>query len=333
MKRRYPSHSVRRSAVKESFDNLPSGICFANHNGIVILCNRQMHRLSHILLGQDLQNLGELRHGLEYPQPEVEILDEAQAIYRFPEGQIWQYYESQITDSDGQTYTQIQAVNVTELHEKSRELETENQMLKEAIERARRLYAAIDQTVREKEILALKMKVHDDIGRCLLASRRLMLRESSLEEYRQSGDRWRETLKLIGIADASREPGQPVSAEETLKQLMDTAKEIGVRIVMQGRLPSDEENAYLAVAAMRECATNTVRHAGGNEMTVQLTDTPDADKVIIQNNGKKPEAPIIEGGGLTSLRRSIESAGGCLLICSSPEFKLRITLPKRRRTD
>lgn len=33
--------SLRR-AIKESVDNFPSGICFADSNGVIVLCNRQM---------------------------------------------------------------------------------------------------------------------------------------------------------------------------------------------------------------------------------------------------------------------------------------------------
>lgn len=34
-----------RRTVKDAFDNLPSGICFFDSNGIAVLCNRQMDRL------------------------------------------------------------------------------------------------------------------------------------------------------------------------------------------------------------------------------------------------------------------------------------------------
>lgn len=44
----------KRSAVKEAFDNLPSGICFFDKNGMVTLCNYQMHRLVFALSGRDL---------------------------------------------------------------------------------------------------------------------------------------------------------------------------------------------------------------------------------------------------------------------------------------
>ena len=33
-----------RNSVKEAFDNLPSGICFFDKNGILTLCNEGYHR-------------------------------------------------------------------------------------------------------------------------------------------------------------------------------------------------------------------------------------------------------------------------------------------------
>ena len=54
-----------RSSVKEGFDNLPSAICFAGRDGIIMLCNLQMHRLCHVLMGMDLQHISELRHALD----------------------------------------------------------------------------------------------------------------------------------------------------------------------------------------------------------------------------------------------------------------------------
>ena len=36
---------INRMSIKESLDNLPSGICIARKNGTLALCNRQMQRL------------------------------------------------------------------------------------------------------------------------------------------------------------------------------------------------------------------------------------------------------------------------------------------------
>lgn len=50
----FHKEKIGRASIKEGLDNLPSGICFADQNGTIILCNRQMHRLCHALMGMDL---------------------------------------------------------------------------------------------------------------------------------------------------------------------------------------------------------------------------------------------------------------------------------------
>ena len=325
MKLFHRTPKLGRSSVKEGFDNLPSAICFAGHSGTIMLCNHQMHRLCHILMGMDLQHISELRRALDRPQPAVEVVDRAARTYRFPDRSLWKFAETPVTDKDGNHYTQVQAIDVTELHEKQTELERDNRSLTEANQRAKKLYAELDQIVREKETLALKMKIHDDMGQCLLATRNLLLsRDASLEDYRAGGRRWAETLRRITAAegDARRD------GADALSELMASAAEIGVRVLAQGELPELEENARLMIAAMRECATNTVRHASGSKMTVQLMRTQKADMAVITNNGRTLEGEIVEGGGLSGLRRSVENRQGTMTVRGEPAFRLSIVLPR-----
>ena len=194
---------IGRASVKEGFDNLPSAICFADRSGTVVLCNRLMDSLCHRLTGADLQHISELRNALENPAEGAETEDGKSHIYRFhseggkedqPGGEapdtFWQFTETQITDADGREYTQMQAIDVTQLHLKTMELKEENRLLDEANIRAMKLYGDIDRIVREKETLAMKMRVHDDMGMCLLATRNLLTKESTLEEYLQGAGRW-----------------------------------------------------------------------------------------------------------------------------------------------
>ena len=321
-----------RSSVKEGFDNLPSAICFAGRDGIIMLCNLQMHRLCHVLMGMDLQHISELRHALDQPQPDVEVVDREARIYRFPDSTLWQFAEDLITDADGNRYTQVQAIDVTELHEKKAELERENQKLAEANQRAKKLYAELDQIVREKETLAMKMRVHDDMGQCLLATRNLLLaKDATLEDFRAGGRRWAETLRRINVAEQG--PGVRCDRADPLKDLMASAWEIGVRVRIQGELPKGNANAQLMIAAMRECATNTVRHAGGSEMTVQLMRTQKADIAVITNNGRTPEGEIVEGGGLSGLRQSVENRHGTMAVRGQPAFRLYIVLPREEESQ
>lgn len=55
------------NAIKESFDQLPTAVCFFDRSGGIVLCNRQMYRLSQHLLNSDLQYLEELQRALASP--------------------------------------------------------------------------------------------------------------------------------------------------------------------------------------------------------------------------------------------------------------------------
>lgn len=318
-------------SVKEGLDNLPSGICFAERNGTIILCNRQMYYLCHIMTGVDLQHISELHYALKAPQPGVTTTDKDNLIYQFPDGKLWRFLQSIVTDADGNEYTQMQAIDVTELHRKRMELEHDNAELAKANARAKQLYTEMDRIVREKETLAMKMRIHDDIGLCLLATRNLLTQGGSSETCHKTKQRWEQTLRLIGIANRDSYEECPVNAEAALAELIASADEIGVHMTVQGELPASVEHSYMLITAMRECVTNTVRHAQGNEMTVQLLQTQKLDRVVITNNGKKPEREIIEGGGLSGLRRSVENIGGSMTVTGRPDFRLSIDLPREEK--
>ena len=49
-----------RNSVKDVLDNLPSGICFFDKNGIPALRNRKMYSLILEFTGKDPQSLAEL---------------------------------------------------------------------------------------------------------------------------------------------------------------------------------------------------------------------------------------------------------------------------------
>ena len=149
------------NAVKEAFDNLPSGVCFFDKNGTVTLCNHQMYRVFFALTGMDLQSLPELQdflnsHGNEsHRDHEFFLLEDNTA---------WTCAQEQITTQEGETYTQVTASDVAELYLRQKELEEEMRKLKKHAERIRRLSSDILALIREEEILNMKMRVHDDIG-------------------------------------------------------------------------------------------------------------------------------------------------------------------------
>lgn len=322
---------IGRASIKESLDNLPSGICFADQSGLVILSNRQMYRLCYTLMGVDLQHISELLDALEKPQAGIQSVGADTNVYRFPEGKVWKFTQSSITDADGNAYTQVLAVDVTALYEKEDELQQENRRLEEVNARARNLYAQLDNIVREEENFAVKTHVHDEMGELLGLTRNMLTqREHPPERLKALGKRWEhigDTLGAVGKQD-----GDAFDSDKTLAELTEGIAGIGVALHVRGEFPQKSGAAYLLTAAVRECAINTVRHAKGSEMTVELTKTPHALTASITNDGLAPAGEVIEGGGLSALRRRIEGTGGSMQVESTPRFRLVITLPGKEET-
>lgn len=322
---------IGRASIKESLDNLPSGICFADQSGLVILSNKQMYRLCYTLMGVDLQHISELLDALEKPQAGIQSVGADTNVYRFPEGKVWKFTQSSITDADGNAYTQVLAVDVTALYEKGDELEQENRRLEEVNARARNLYAQLDDIVREEENFAVKTHVHDEMGELLGLTRNMLTqRELPPERLKALGKRWEhigDTLGAVGKQD-----GDAFDSDKTLAELTEGIAGIGVALHVRGEFPQKSGAAYLLTAAVRECAINTVRHAKGSEMTVELTKTPHSLIAATTNDGLAPAGEVVEGGGLSALRRRIEGMGGAMQVESTPRFRLVITLPGKEET-
>ena len=100
------------------------------------------------------------------------------------------------------------------------------------------------------------------------------------------------------------------------------ARSIGVTVDINGDLPEQASARTILAHAIQECAANTVKHAGGDRLNVTLSE----NEIVITNNGKPPKGEIAESGGLLSLRRSVEEAGGTMTVQSQPEFILSIQL-------
>ena len=113
-----------------------------------------------------------------------------------------------------------------------------------------------------------------------------------------------------------------------LLQIRKTCEYVKIAFIQTGALPRQESVAYLLTCAVRECVTNAVRYAEATELYAVFSETETAGTVTVTNNGKIPEREIVEGGGLSTLRRRVERAGGRMTVQSLPYFKLTVTIPK-----
>ena len=118
------------------------------------------------------------------------------------------------------------------------------------------------------------------------------------------------------------ESGTPYRGEEEeLALAVNMAGSIGVKVVIEGEAPKNSNIRKILAGAVTECAANTVKHAEGD--TVNIDISKDSKTVIvITNNGKPPKGAVTESGGLLSLRKSVEEVGGSMRIECDGAFRL-----------
>ena len=309
-------------SVKESLDALPDGVCFFSEDGRILLSNRRMQHISSDITGIGILNGEKLWRCIEEKSVKTDVSDGL--VIFTSDSKVWNVRRSEI-EAEGNRINEIVALDVTEQYELRRELEERNERLNSVNERLRIFSRNMSRLTAEKELLDAKIKVHDDLGRSLLAFRAYLTAEPSKRDRSRLLPLWR---YVISVMKKETVPSEEWDAIEK------TAESLHIQIEINGDLPAgladlpvSGEVRSAIMAAIRECLTNTARHARGDRLFVLIkcgADAPHGIRVEITNNGRMPLTPVQEAGGLSNLRHMVERAGGNMTIESSPQFLLRL---------
>lgn len=313
--------TINHSSIQEAFDNLPTGVCFFNDAGLPVLCNLAMQRFSFAVCGKDVQFVTDLENCLLDDFAPNDGVRRDGRVFVLDDGRAWQLEKRVFTHESGDRYTQYIATNVTDLQKNRMELTKENEQLRMVQADLKKLSANVVTVTREEEILNTKMRVHDEMGKCLVAAQKY-LKEDCTDNIPDSlALAWQRAVSMIKYSNDTQE-------EDMMLQIRKTCEYMKISFLQTGELPKKESIAYLLTCAVRECVTNAVRYAEATELYVEFSETESEATVTVTNNGIIPEGEIVEGGGLSTLRRRIERAGGRMTVQSFPEFKLSVTVPK-----
>lgn len=113
-----------------------------------------------------------------------------------------------------------------------------------------------------------------------------------------------------------------------IKSLCEIFSSVGVTIDIEGDMPDDRTKANLIADILRESVTNAVRHGFATEIKAMIEVADGAYRLLVHNNGYAPQAPIVEGSGISGMRRKVEQIGGILDVDSGPQFALMVRLPE-----
>ena len=315
--------TISHRSIKESFDNLPSGVCYFNEAGLPVLCNRAMHRFSFAVCGKDVQYITDLEGCLSEDFISNTGAYKDGNVFILPDKKAWKIEKRSIADEKGNIYTQYVATDVTDLNRNREELMKENEQLRKVRAELKKLSANVVAVTREEEILNTKMHVHDEMGRCLIEAQKY-LQEDHEESIPDSvALSWKRAVSMVKY-------NNDIPNEDMLSQIRKACESMKLAFIQNGNLPNQEKVAYIFTCAIRECVTNAVRYAKADNLYATFAENENEFTVTVTNDGIKPEKEIVEGGGLSTLRRRVERIGGFMKIYSKPQFVLTVSVPKEK---
>lgn len=330
---------ITTRSIKESIDLLPDGVCFSTDRGMPILMNSRMRQLCTEFTGEGLMDTEkfwrDLRNG--NVRKGIRPLKQREAAFIDTNGQVWDFRRSRLSYG-GEKVTEISAVNITTQYHLHKELVERYERLNDVNSRLHHFSEEVEKVTREKEILAAKIKLHDEIGRSLLILRSYLtetpeksIQTETLEKSAQTEKRDRSRLLPLWqyIVTSMQEGTILKEREDSLLLLKKEAADFNVDIFLEGLLPANPSVRNVIFAAVRECAGNTAKHARGDRLFITIHDTEENTEVFITNNGNAPGGSIHETGGLKNLRKMVEERGGSMQIKSSPVFVLHLCFPER----
>ena len=316
--RHYRTGTVTSAAIRQTVDLLPEGIGIGSPDGTVRLNNLKMDVLCRELTGERLSDANLFWAFLEENGED----QEGKRLIRTPKGEVWLFGNDELAIEDA-VFRRMNAINVTERYRITEDLRAKNTHLKEIRRRMKEASNLSAEMFVKQEETTARTALHNELGQVLLMGRRCI-------EHPDTTDRATVSLmtrQMNRILLGERRIPKP-EAEDDVQQAIRMAGRIGVTVEITGDLPADDRLRVLLAGAIRECAVNTVKHAEGDRLSVEITEDAAGTRFTLTNNGMPPKGPIAESGGLLSLRREVTEHGGTMLVQSAPGFSLTMSFPR-----
>ena len=141
----------------------------------------------------------------------------------------------------------------------------------------------VSQLAREKEVLMAKIRIHDDIGKLLLVTKQKLTNDMKKEDQKELLSFWEVEIEALKSTSTLKK-------KSNLQVILEAAQLVNVAIEFKGNYPTiDSVTEKILIQAMHECLTNTVSHANGKKMLVELENGIDEFVIRITNDGQKPK--------------------------------------------
>ena len=322
---RWKSEHINPGSIKEGVDRLPAGLCYHNEQGVPKLINYQMDNICRIITGEALFDGNafwrKLTKGYVFPGNVVEKRGNC-PIITITDGTTLCFTRVE-REIGGEKMYEIRATDITKQFALNFELQKSNNELRALNRRLKEYGENVWDITREREILTAKVNIHDMFGKALLVTKRYIECSDTNITKQELKELWQGTLYLFdgGFSENNN--------NSSLDELYDAANLMGINLKVMGHIPKDNRLLRYIMSGARECLTNAVHHARAGELTITLYERYGMFIIEYTNDGIQPEKEISEGGGLSSLRQSVEEDGGIMETHITPQFILRLKIPTK----
>lgn len=305
-------------SIKEAINTLPSGIAYYEPDGRITLKNETIDNLAIEITGKRLLNGLSFEEFLKDSQNiEAERINDITIVKTKNKG-TWSFEINELSIK-GEKYKLLLASDISEeykltdmLKKKEKDLLVLNNNL---VEYNKNLITIIS----EKERLNAKIKIHDELGLSLIEAKQYILNNADNANV----DKLKAKIEQ-GI-DFLREETKPDVIDE-YELMINTANDLGVKMILDGELPKEKENKHIVSNAMHETLTNVLKYSDANEIIIKTIINETKYHIYFTTNVFDESKQINPTGGLKSLKELVEKADGIFEISQEPNGILNITL-------
>lgn len=318
-------------SILQAVNDLNDGLMIFDHNKKVVFANQKMHELSFAIFGQSLYRFASFPEWIEngFCAEDVHCLPQLPYVaYYLPDGKVWQIRQLEIT-VEGENFCEVVASDITQQYGLRRQIEEENALLKKRQQLiADSTKIIIENNVKEEQ-LAYKMRIHDSLGQCVTTVSHIM---QDTGDVQASAKLWAEAVAGLRTYEDNINAEENVG-QRAFREQLSLLEQLGCTVKHEGPLPSRTLHAQIFRDAIRTAAINAVRHANANILFVETKRDNAAFDISITDNGNVRTEHLTEGGGLSSLRKEVESADGEMKITTEKNVKIYIHLPPPRKNE
>ncbi len=306
--------------IKESFDNLPTGIIFAKTNGVILLANSLMYDLYCQLSDGALQSAHAFWHSLTAPNDNVKLLENsATPVLQFADDKVYRFSKRNI-EIEHRQMVQIEAVDISELYQLKQTHLQKHDKLVALRHKMVETKATLENVTRQEEMLDAKLKIHNTMGMGLATIRRHLA--TGQGDLSKALTIWRRSIELLVNSDSFVQMG-------LFESLQQAAQSIGIAIDIVGQWPKNRQDIEkVLIGVGRECLINAYKHGSAKRLKISIADRAIDYQIVFSNDGQTSQQSIRPGGGFTSIEKTLEAVGGSFEVVQMPQFALVLSVPK-----